>query len=69
MALESSDFSQDNLTEVLNNLLAETNQKPAVLFSLIRIATTQAPSSPGFAETLAVLGKDHIARIDKSVGP
>lgn len=64
-ALESSDFSQDNLTEVLNNLLAETNQKPAVLFSLIRIATTQAPSSPGLAETLAVLGKDRtFARID-----
>jgi len=36
-----------------------------VLFSLIRIATTEAPSSPGLAETLAVLGKERsLQRID-----
>jgi glutamyl-tRNA synthetase len=56
-ALEISDFSVDDLTERLNRLLAESGQKPAVFFSLIRIATTQAPASPGLAETLAVLGK------------
>ncbi|MET1033309.1 MAG: glutamate--tRNA ligase, partial [Candidatus Saccharimonadales bacterium] len=39
-------------------LLEATGQKPAVLFSLIRIATTQAPSSPGLADTMAVLGKE-----------
>ncbi len=60
--LEESDFSLDDLTLRLNRLLEETNQKPAVLFSLIRIATTQAPSSPGLAETLCVLGKETALR-------
>ena len=57
-SLEQSDFTQNDLTERLNQLLAQTNQKPAVLFSLIRIATTQAPASPAIAETLAILGKE-----------
>jgi glutamyl-tRNA synthetase len=57
-SLEQSDFSKGDLTERLNGLLLQTSQKPAVLFSLIRIATTQAPASPGLAETLAVLGKE-----------
>lgn len=56
-SLEKSDFSLEDLTTRLNDLLEKTGQKPAVLFSLIRIATTQAPASPGLAETLAVLGK------------
>ncbi len=55
--LEASDFSLIDLTDRLNQLLTETKQKPAILFSLIRIATTQAPFSPGLAETMAVLGK------------
>lgn len=57
-ALKQSDFSVNNLTQSLNELLEQTGQKPGVLFSLIRIATTQAPFSPGLADTLAVLGKD-----------
>jgi len=57
-SLAESDFTLDDLTERLNKLLEETGQKPAVLFSLIRIAITQAPSSPGLADTLAVLGKE-----------
>lgn len=57
-ALQASDFSQDDLTNVLNMLLEKTGQKPAVLFSLIRIATTEAPNSPGLADTLNVLGKE-----------
>jgi glutamyl-tRNA synthetase len=57
-SLEQSDFSQDDLTKRLNELLEQTGQKPVVLFSLIRVATTQAPASPGLADTLAVLGKD-----------
>lgn len=57
-SLEASDFSLQDLTDRLNELLEATGQKPAILFSLIRIATTQAPSSPGLADTLAVLGKD-----------
>ncbi|HEX7963636.1 MAG TPA: glutamate--tRNA ligase [Candidatus Saccharimonadales bacterium] len=63
--IEQSDFTAGDLTDRLNNLLEATGQKPAVLFSLIRIATTQAPASPGLADTLAVLGKDtSLRRID-----
>jgi len=56
--LESSDFETSNLQASLNELLATTEQKPVVLFSLIRIATTQSPASPGLAETMSLLGKD-----------
>jgi glutamyl-tRNA synthetase len=56
--LEASDFTAGDLSERLNRLLEQTNQKPAILFSLIRIATTQAPASPGLADTMAVLGKE-----------
>jgi glutamyl-tRNA synthetase len=63
--LVMSDFSAADLNQRLNQLLEETNQKPAVLFSLIRIATTQAPSSPGLTDSLAVLGKERaLKRID-----
>lgn len=66
--LAESDFSPDDLTVRLNRLLEQTGQKPVVLFSLIRIATTQAPASPGLAETLAVLGKDRsLARINDQI--
>lgn len=64
-SIAESTFSLDDLTERLNKLLETTGQKPAVLFSLIRIATTQAPFSPGLADTLVVLGKDvSLRRID-----
>ena len=66
-SLEESDFSPADLTDRLNKLLETTGQKPAVLFSLIRIATTQAPASPGLAETLAVLGKETSLRRTKSM--
>ena len=56
--LQNSDFSLDDLTERLNQLLEQTEQKPAILFSLVRIATTQAAASPGLADTLHVLGKE-----------
>lgn len=57
ISLEASDFSIQDLQLRLNELLENTGEKPAVLFSLIRIATTQAPASPSLAETLHVLGK------------
>lgn len=60
--LEQSDFSAEDLTNRLNGLLESTGQKPGVLFSLIRIATTQSPASPGLAETMALLGKDTVLR-------
>jgi glutamyl-tRNA synthetase len=67
--LEQNDFaSTENLAQTLNKLLEETHQKPAVLFSLIRVATTWAPASPGLAETLQLLGKDRsLERIDQSL--
>lgn len=67
-SLSESDFSVDDLTERMNNLLDKTGLKPAILFSLIRIATTQAPASPGLADTLAILGKDRsLARINEQL--
>lgn len=66
--LADSDFSGEDLTKRLNDLLEQTGQKPAVLFSLVRIATTQAPASPGLADTLAVLGKDRsLSRLDQQL--
>jgi glutamyl-tRNA synthetase len=66
--LAGSDFSAEDLTKRLNGLLEQTGQKPAVLFSLVRIATTQAPASPGLADTLAVLGKDRsLSRLDQQL--
>ncbi|HEV2402697.1 MAG TPA: glutamate--tRNA ligase [Candidatus Saccharimonadales bacterium] len=67
-SLEQSDFTLDDVTHRLNELLETTAQKPAVLFSIIRIATTQAPASPGLADTLAVLGKERsLDRIDQAL--
>jgi glutamyl-tRNA synthetase len=57
-ALQASSFETEDLQTRLNQLLVDTDQKPVVLFSLIRIAITQAPASPGLAETLQVLGKE-----------
>ena len=57
-SFKQSDFSVDDLTNRLNELLQSTEQKPAVLFSLVRIASTQAASSPSLAESLNVLGKE-----------
>lgn len=66
--LKQSDFSVEDLTNRLNRLLEQTGQKPAVLFSLIRIATTQAAASPGLAITLAVLGKEtSLRRVDRQL--
>jgi glutamyl-tRNA synthetase len=67
-SLEQSDFSTQDLTERLNQLLETTGQKPGVLFSLIRVATTQAPFSPALADTLHVLGKERsLTRVDSQL--
>ena len=67
-ALADGPFTPGDITERLNHLLEQTGQKPAVLFSLIRIATTQAPASPGLADTLAVLGRDvSLRRMDATL--
>lgn len=53
-----SEWNENTLQDVLNELLVETEQKPAVLFSLIRIAVSFAPFSPALNLTLNVLGKN-----------
>ncbi|MBP9667793.1 glutamate--tRNA ligase [Candidatus Saccharibacteria bacterium] len=51
-------WNAETIQECLNTLLEKTGQKPGILFSLIRIATTWAPFSPQLNDTLALLGKD-----------
>lgn len=66
--LQTSDFTATDLQERLNQLLETTGEKPAVLFGLVRIATTWAPASPALAESLAVLGKETVLeRIERSL--
>jgi glutamyl-tRNA synthetase len=52
------DFSPTNIQETLNNLLNSLNQKPIILFSIVRIATTWAEYSPELPASLAILGKE-----------
>lgn len=67
-SLEESDFSLADLQQRLDSLLDITNQSPAILLSLIRIATTQAPASPPLAESLALLGKEtSLKRLDQQI--
>jgi glutamyl-tRNA synthetase len=67
-ALEKTDFTDENLESTLNNLLESTNQKPAVLFSLIRIVVSWAPFSPALNQTLRVIGKEEtLARINTAI--
>lgn len=58
VALEKSDFTPEAIQATLNQLLETTGEKPAVLFSLIRVYTTWAPFSPQLNETLALIGKE-----------
>ena len=51
-------WTAESIQDKLNELLVETGQKPAVLFSLVRIATTWAPFSPQLSDTLHLLGKE-----------
>ncbi len=63
-SLSQSDFSLADIDTRLNALLQELDTKPAVLFSLIRIAITGAPFSPSLFESLETLGKEKsLARI------
>lgn len=67
-ALAASDWSPNDIQDTLNNLLQSLDQKPAVLFGLIRIATTWAPFSPQLNDTLALLGKDTVlARLQRTI--
>ena len=67
-SLAECDFTTQDIQEILNKLLEETGEKPAVLFSVIRIATTWAPFSPQLNDTLAVLGKEKtLERLNSSI--
>lgn len=67
-ALANCDYNPESLQEALNKLLETTNQKPGILFSLIRIVVSWAPFSPALNETLAALGKEKTtARIQKAI--
>jgi glutamyl-tRNA synthetase len=56
LKINDSQWSAENIQKILNDLLENTQQKPVVYFSLVRIAITQAPASPSLAETIEVLG-------------
>jgi glutamyl-tRNA synthetase len=67
-ALEATGWNPESIQEALNQLLETTGQKPGILFSLIRIATTWAPFSPQLNETLALLGKEKtLARLANAI--
>ncbi|HMR72634.1 MAG TPA: glutamate--tRNA ligase [Candidatus Saccharibacteria bacterium] len=62
------DWNTAVIQDRLNNLLEVTGQKPGVLFSLVRIATTWAPFSPQLNDTLALLGKERtLARLEQAL--
>ncbi len=56
--ISEDDWTAENLQNALNQLLEETSQKPAQLFSLIRIAISYASFSPALHLTMEVLGRD-----------
>ena len=57
-AIPEEKWNADNLQTALNELLEETAQKPAQLFSLIRIAISFANFSPALHLTMEVLGRN-----------
>lgn len=59
-ALRESEFDTESIQNTLNKLLIKTNQKPAVLFSLIRLAVSWAPFSPSLNDTLSAIGKEKV---------
>lgn len=67
--LSDADFtSEEDLQTRLNELLVETEQKPMILFSIIRFALTWAPFSPGLPETMRLLGRDEtLVRLNQAV--
>jgi len=63
-----TDWAATAIQDVLNAQLERTGQKPGVLFSLVRIATTWAPFSPQLDLTLELLGRDRtLARLKQAV--
>lgn len=67
--LADNDFaSEDSLQSSLNELLDETDEKPVIMFGIIRFALTWARFSPGLPETMRLLGKEEVlARLDAAI--
>lgn len=55
---EVTEWTPENLQNALNELLAESKQKPATLFGLIRLSVSFAPFSPALHDTLSVIGRE-----------
>lgn len=55
---EVTEWTPENLQNALNELLAESEQKPATLFGLIRLSVSFAPFSPALHDTLSVIGRE-----------
>ena len=51
-------WTDEGIQEALNELLAETGQKPGILFQIIRICLTWAPFSPALNQTLRTIGSE-----------
>jgi glutamyl-tRNA synthetase len=65
---ELEDWNSTSIQDTLNALLETTSQKPGILFSLIRIATTWAPFSPQLNDTLELLGRPRtLDRLTKAI--
>lgn len=65
---KNDSWTNESIQGTLNGLLEATGQKPGVLFSLIRIATTWAPFSPQLNDTLMLLGKEKtLARLSLAI--
>ena len=60
IALSSSNNDAKSIQQNLNTLLETTGQKPAVLFSIIRLVISWAPFSPALNETLSILGPEKV---------
>ncbi len=67
--LSENDFeNEEKIQECLNELLAKTESKPAILFGIIRYALTWAVFSPGLPETMRLLGRgETLSRIDAAI--
>ncbi len=66
--IESCEWNPESLQNTLNNLLEETQRKPAELFSLIRIGLSYAPFSPALHLTLDTLGKNtSLSRLHQTI--
>lgn len=66
--LEVCEFDRESLQVTLNELLEELGEKPANLFSLIRVSLSWAPFSPALNEMMEVLGREKVlARIERAI--